>query len=198
MTDTPLALARRSLAGLAVGDAFGETIFGEPREVARRVAKRLIATRRPWRWTDDTAMALSIVEVLGRHNAIDPDELAAAFARRYADAPDRGYGQGASALLTRFAIATCSSTEQFLWMTPRPPCLARAIAMSLSVTVSIGEETKGMLSLCRFVTRVRTSTSLGSTSARPGSRKTSRNVRATCILLNFSRNDCLETSAFNN
>ena len=96
-----LARARQSLSGLAVGDAFGETMFGDPREVAKRAAKRLISTRRPWRWTDDTAMALSIVEVLGRFGAIDPDALAEAFARRWADDPGRGYGQGAFNLLTR-------------------------------------------------------------------------------------------------
>ena len=99
----PAALerARQSLLGLAVGDAFGEAMFGEPREVARRIAKRLISTRRPWRWTDDTAMALSIVEVLGRCDGIDPDALAAAFTRRWSEDPNRGYGQGAFNLLTR-------------------------------------------------------------------------------------------------
>jgi ADP-ribosylglycohydrolase len=100
-TDERLVLARRSLAGLAVGDAFGETMFGPPHETARRAAKRLISTRRQWRWTDDTAMALSIVEVLGRYDTIDTDALAAAFARRWAHEPGRGYGQGAFNLLTR-------------------------------------------------------------------------------------------------
>ena len=96
-----LARARQSLVGLAVGDAFGETMFGEPSESARRAAKRLISTRRPWRWTDDTAMALSIVEVLERFDGIDPDALAEAFARRWSEDPNRGYGQGAFNLLTR-------------------------------------------------------------------------------------------------
>jgi ADP-ribosylglycohydrolase len=50
-----LVRARQSLIGLSVGDAFGETMFGEPGEVAKRAAKRLISMRRPWRWTDDTA-----------------------------------------------------------------------------------------------------------------------------------------------
>jgi ADP-ribosylglycohydrolase len=99
-----LARARQSLLGLAIGDAFGETMFGEPREVAKRAAQRLISTRRPWRWTDDTAMALSIVEVLGRFDAIDPDALAEAFARRWSEDPSRGYGQGAFNLLTRVSF----------------------------------------------------------------------------------------------
>jgi ADP-ribosylglycohydrolase len=101
--EQPSALdrARQSLLGLAIGDAFGETMFGEPSEVAKRAAKRLIATRRPWRWTDDTAMALSIVEMLGRFETIDQDELMEAFVRRWVAEPDRGYGQGAFNLLTR-------------------------------------------------------------------------------------------------
>src|ERR1044071_2795959 len=64
MGDAALVLARRSLTGLAVGDAFGETMFGDHVESTQRAAKRVISTRRPWRWTDDTAMGLSIVEVL--------------------------------------------------------------------------------------------------------------------------------------
>jgi ADP-ribosylglycohydrolase len=43
-----------------------------------------------WRWTDDTAMALSVVEVLRAHGRVDQDALAAAFARGYD--PSRGYG----------------------------------------------------------------------------------------------------------
>jgi ADP-ribosylglycohydrolase len=92
-----------SLHGLATGDAFGETLFGPPAESARRVAERRLSARIPWPWTDDTAMALSIVEVLGRRGTMDPDELAAAFARRWAADPHRGYGQGAFNLLTRVA-----------------------------------------------------------------------------------------------
>lgn len=103
MTDEALVRARRSLLGLAVGDAFGETMFGDHAESAARATKRVVAARRPWRWTDDTAMALSIVEVLGRHGRIDTDALAAAFARRWAADPDRGYGPGAANLLTRVA-----------------------------------------------------------------------------------------------
>ena len=45
-----------ALLGLAHGDAFGETLFGPPAEAARRVATRALVARRPWRWTDDTAL----------------------------------------------------------------------------------------------------------------------------------------------
>ncbi len=94
---------RRCLIGLSVGDAFGETMFGEPSASAHRIANRLIVPRRPWRWTDDTAMAVSIVELLERDGAIDPDALAERFAQRYLADPHRGYGQGAALLLTRVA-----------------------------------------------------------------------------------------------
>jgi ADP-ribosylglycohydrolase len=103
MSDAALVLARRSLLGLAIGDAFGETMFGDPAESSQRAATRVLSTRRPWRWTDDTAMALSIVEVLGSHGAIEVDALAAAFARRWAQDPDRGYGPGAARLLERIS-----------------------------------------------------------------------------------------------
>ncbi|MGN6110454.1 MAG: ADP-ribosylglycohydrolase family protein, partial [Kofleriaceae bacterium] len=101
MNTTRLSRAQRSLIGLAVGDAFGQTMFGDPAESARRAANREISERRPWPWTDDTAMALSIVEVLGRHGEIDPDALAEAFARRWAENPHREYGPGAFDLLAR-------------------------------------------------------------------------------------------------
>lgn len=93
--------ARLSLRGLAIGDAFGETLFGPPERTERRLAERSLEPRRPWRWTDDTAMALSIVEVLGRRGTADPDALSEAFARRWREDPDRGYGQGAFTLLSR-------------------------------------------------------------------------------------------------
>jgi ADP-ribosylglycohydrolase len=97
-----VARARGSLLGLAVGDAFGETISRDPL-LARRIARRLPPVRRPWRWTDDTAMAISIVEALERHGTVDPDVLAGAFARRFELEPGRGYASGAASVLTRIA-----------------------------------------------------------------------------------------------
>lgn len=85
--------AFQSLAGLSLGDALGERfLFAEPQELARRVLPD-----GPWRYTDDTEMALSIVEMLQARKAIDQDRLATAFAIRYN--PRRGYGSGAYQLL---------------------------------------------------------------------------------------------------
>jgi len=99
----PVAAARTSLLGLAVGDAFGSMLDRFGAELARKAAKRLISTKRPWLWSDDTAMAISIVDVLERHGAIDPDALASAFVRRFQEDPNRGYGAGAYGLLSRVA-----------------------------------------------------------------------------------------------
>src|SRR5512136_1913632 len=85
-----------SLEGLSVGDAFGELFF------SRSPGSRELPAG-PWRWTDDTHMALSIVEVLRDHGRIDQDVLARAFAERFLQEPWRGYAGGAKKLLTRIA-----------------------------------------------------------------------------------------------
>jgi ADP-ribosylglycohydrolase len=89
--------ARRSLEGLSVGDAFGELFFfHSPHE-----ASLATLPSRPWPWTDDTHMALSIVETLELDGLIDQDALAARFAARFAADPLRGYARGAAHLLER-------------------------------------------------------------------------------------------------
>ena len=103
---TSIERTRVSLLGLAVGDAFGSMLDAYGAELARRAAKRLISMKRPWRWTDDTAMAISVVESLQERGTIDPDELASAFARRFDREPDRGSGAGADNLLRRVVAGT--------------------------------------------------------------------------------------------
>jgi len=91
-----------SLAGLSVGDAFGETFFAR-RDQVLEMARANRPAPPPWRWTDDTAMAISIVEELGINRSIDGDRLARRFATRHATEPLRGYGAGAHELLSRIA-----------------------------------------------------------------------------------------------
>ncbi len=86
-----------SLEGLSVGDAFGEIFFF-------RSPSRHDLPEGPWQWTDDTHMALSIVEVLKNSGRIDQDALAMAFAERFMEEPWRGYAGGAKKLLTRIAV----------------------------------------------------------------------------------------------
>lgn len=97
--DLALGRARRSLEGLSLGDAFGELFF-------HRALPETFPSDPPpgpWRWTDDTHEALSIVEVLAKHGRIDQDALARALARRFAQDPYRGYGGGARQLLAQMA-----------------------------------------------------------------------------------------------
>jgi ADP-ribosylglycohydrolase len=93
----PIERARLSLEGLSVGDAFGERFFGVEEHVAALVERRATPGGRRWPYTDDTEMALSIVDQLDRAGAIDQDALAAAFAHRMQ--PGRGYGAGAYRVL---------------------------------------------------------------------------------------------------
>jgi ADP-ribosylglycohydrolase len=99
-----------SLRGLSVGDAFGERFFGRPTEVVGR--RELPAA--PWAWTDDTQMALSIVEVLFEHDSVEQDVLAAGFASRFAADPMRDYGGGAIRLLRRVHQGADWQTEASL------------------------------------------------------------------------------------
>jgi ADP-ribosylglycohydrolase len=96
-TDARLARARLSLEGLSVGDALGECFFSP--WIRESCLSRRVVPDAPWRWTDDTAMALGIVEVLERYDRIDQDALAVIFARRYMDDPNRGYGPAQHGLL---------------------------------------------------------------------------------------------------
>src|SRR5882672_5196872 len=85
-----------SLDGLSVGDAFGERFFGPSNEVSQRISRRELPDA-PWTYTDDTEMALSIVEILEERGGIDQDLLATRFASRMQF--NRNYGQGAYAVL---------------------------------------------------------------------------------------------------
>ncbi|GLF94636.1 ADP-ribosylglycohydrolase family protein [Streptomyces yaizuensis] len=96
--------ARRSLQGLALGDAFGRRWFPLFRE-RERAREEIRARRTPqeadWQWTDDTAMALAIHQILERYGEVEQDRLAQAFARVYDADRARGYGHGMRMLLPR-------------------------------------------------------------------------------------------------
>lgn len=96
---SPIERARRSLEGLSVGDALGQAFFRD-RDAPDDV---LIRERRlppaPWRWSDDTAMSLAIVDVLERYRTIDQYALAVEFSTRFRAEPERGYGAVAYWLL---------------------------------------------------------------------------------------------------
>lgn len=88
-----LQRARLCLDGLSIGDAFGECFFYQ--SMADMILSSRAIPEPPWRYTDDTVMAISIYEVLERFGGIDQDDLAERFTRRYAKEPGRGYGSNA-------------------------------------------------------------------------------------------------------
>jgi ADP-ribosylglycohydrolase len=94
-----LSRARLSLEGLSIGDAFGERWFVSPEAIDALLAARATPGGSVWRWTDDTAMAISIVDELAAHGEIDRDALARRFAEAYRRDPDRGYGPTARTIL---------------------------------------------------------------------------------------------------
>jgi ADP-ribosylglycohydrolase len=92
--------ARLSLEGLSVGDAFGEQLLHcGPQARALALSNHSEPHGRVWKWTDDTAMAISIVETLADRGVIDPEALARRFAHRYDLDAGRGYGAGAHRVL---------------------------------------------------------------------------------------------------
>ncbi|MGD1978101.1 MAG: ADP-ribosylglycohydrolase family protein [Akkermansiaceae bacterium] len=100
-----LASARESLEGLSVGDAIGEALsyrFYEARENCDFSAFRDGTVR----YTDDTEMAIAIVETLSSTRTIEEDLLAWAFGSRFRRDPDRGYGKMARRILTEISAGT--------------------------------------------------------------------------------------------
>jgi ADP-ribosylglycohydrolase len=106
-----LERARLTLDGLSVGDAFGAQFFLGPVYQTHFAART--TPPGPWRYTDDTVMALGIVEVLERRGQIDPDELAAVFARRYQADIHRDYGPNIYTLLGAVARGTPWRTASY-------------------------------------------------------------------------------------
>ncbi|MGD9420193.1 MAG: ADP-ribosylglycohydrolase family protein [Verrucomicrobiota bacterium JB025] len=100
-----LARARESLEGLSVGDAIGESLsyqYSRCREICDFSAFRPGTVR----FTDDTEMALAMVETLERLGGIDGEVLAWAFSNRFRRDPDRGYGRMARHILQEIGNGT--------------------------------------------------------------------------------------------
>ena len=84
-------------------------------------------------------------------------------------------------LSERFTLSTssaCFSIDMFLWINPRPPTWAIAIASFASVTVSIAAETIGIFNVIELVSLVAVITSDGKISEYAGATSTSSKVSA--------------------
>jgi diguanylate cyclase (GGDEF)-like protein len=96
----PTEEALLALAGLSTGDAFGQTLFFPD---AIELIRRRELPSPPWRWSDDTQLALSVLEELRYRGWIDQDALARRLAWRYTTDPARGYGENTRQILERIA-----------------------------------------------------------------------------------------------
>jgi len=86
------------LLGLALGDAIGAPFEGG---IVERTVWRIIGVtkRSEMRWTDDTQMAVDVVESFLAKEELDPDDLSMRFASSYRWS--RGYGPAAAKTLKR-------------------------------------------------------------------------------------------------
>jgi ADP-ribosylglycohydrolase len=73
-----LTRAIHSLPGLSCGDTFGERFFLHPEVAQSLIAQRAVPSP-PWRYTDDTVMAIAVAETLEEFDEIQEASLAAKF-----------------------------------------------------------------------------------------------------------------------
>ena len=92
-TQDRLQRALLSLEGLAIGDALGEMLAARAQR-GFELADADLLPNGPWYHTDDTEMAIAIVQTLAAAGQIHNDTLAMRFVQRFQLDPDRGYGSG--------------------------------------------------------------------------------------------------------
>ncbi|WP_196890508.1 ADP-ribosylglycohydrolase family protein [Aureivirga marina] len=97
-TEKRLELAKKSLLGTSIGDAFGESFFGETDLILKHIQERKIP-KTTWEFTDDTVMAIAVFEQLRWFQKINQDELAKLFSRNHEKDVNRGYGATARRIL---------------------------------------------------------------------------------------------------
>jgi ADP-ribosylglycohydrolase len=90
-----------SLRGLALGDGFGARWFWQRTKAAEMIEERRTPTEETFCYTDDTAMALSVVRALETGKRISQRYLAELFGATYTADPHRQYGAGMAELLPR-------------------------------------------------------------------------------------------------
>ena len=96
-----LQLAKKSLKGVSIGDAFGESFFGQRNEILQHIKQRTIP-QTTWEFTDDTIMSIAVFEQLERNQTIVQDDLILAFAKKHSLDVNRGYGATARRILREF------------------------------------------------------------------------------------------------
>lgn len=91
--------AKKSLLGLSIGDAFGDSFFYDRDNLEENIDRKIIPSQTQWEFTDDTVMAIAIYKNLKKNGYIDQDELAFQFSENYKQDINRGYGGTAHQIL---------------------------------------------------------------------------------------------------
>ncbi|XP_075051567.1 ADP-ribosylhydrolase ARH3 isoform X2 [Mixophyes fleayi] len=98
MVSVPVSRFQGSLLGAVIGDCIGALFEGNESvsvQWVQRVLQDLETCReRVMMYTDDTAMARSVVQSLLENHTFSEQDLAQRFTNEYYDDPDRGYGMG--------------------------------------------------------------------------------------------------------
>jgi poly(ADP-ribose) glycohydrolase ARH3 len=94
---------RGALVGVAVGDGLGAPFEGHQGPVSPAQITLVELDYLCLHHTDDTEMTLALAESLLYTGDLDQHHLALTFARRWERQPDRGYGAGTAALLSRIS-----------------------------------------------------------------------------------------------
>lgn len=113
--EAAISRALLSLDGLSVGDALGQLMSTCSRS-ARRIIEQGSLPGPYWWHTDDTQMAMAIVEELAEGLKINGDSLAKRFLIRYLADPGRGYGKGVRLQMEQIADGASwekASTQAF-------------------------------------------------------------------------------------
>ncbi len=93
-----MALARKSLLGTSIGDAFGDSFFGDTFQVTGHIEKRTLPDSL-WEFTDDTIMSVAVFEQLEKYSDIRQEELIGQFIINLKLDELRGYGATVRRLL---------------------------------------------------------------------------------------------------
>lgn len=93
-----LDLARNALKYTSIGDAFGESFFGETNHILKCIQLREMPET-TWEFTDDTVMSIAVFNQLEKFGTTDQDDLAKEFSINHENDPNRGYGATARRIL---------------------------------------------------------------------------------------------------
>ena len=97
-----------AMVGSALGDAIGELAFRCPEQ---EPLKALVSRTAELVYTDDTAMAIGLAELLLEKRGIDQQHLGEAFSRNFFREPWRGYASGPPAIFSRVRSQGMSYVE---------------------------------------------------------------------------------------